>query len=325
MDRSALVAIAVALLAVMALAVGAATIDSAVTSDGTESGFGSGDGSFIGDSPGTDEQADAAPDRSFDIPFPCVTLLTEPTTLVVVFALWVAIGYLAYRDTGSLFAAGVLMAAVVFVFGPLYLVLAACGDPFDITLPVPDMGTGGGGDGGLFEGGGSPGEDGEQSPTVPIPTALFGLLLIIGLLGGVFLLLAGGTDRKEMPVDTGESTEKPDPSDNLQQAFGETAGNAADRLSQTETRTDQNEIYRAWISMTNALAVENPETTTPVEFCDTAVDAGIARSDAEALTRLFESVRYGKTTVTADREAEAIAILRRIEETYSTVEEDEST
>ena len=319
MDRSTLLTVAVALLAVAALAVGAATIDSAVTTEGSGSGIGSDDGSFIGEQPGSDDQAASPADRSFDLPFPCLTVLTEPTTLLVVFGIWLCIGYLAYRDTGSLFAAVVLMGAIIFVIGPLYLVLASCGDPFDVTISLAESAQNGG-DGGLFDGGGSPGENGEQSPTVPIPTALFGVLLIVGLLGGIFLLVAGGTDRKETPL-TGTDADAPDPStDELQQQFAETAGEAADRLTNAETT--QNEIYRAWIAMTGALAVDTPETTTPAEFVDAAVKAGIERRDAEALTRLFESVRYGDATPTEEREAESITILRRIEESYSTDEDE---
>jgi hypothetical protein len=68
--------------------------------------------------------------------------------------------------------------------------------------------------------------------------------------------------------------------------------------------------------MTAQLDVEGPESTTPREFQAAAVEAGMGPEDVRELTHLFEDVRYGGYSPTADREQRALAVLRRIEEKY---------
>jgi hypothetical protein len=77
-----------------------------------------------------------------------------------------------------------------------------------------------------------------------------------------------------------------------------------------------NEIYRAWLEMTRHLAVDRPRSSTPTEFAEAAVDAGMAREDVRELTDLFELVRYGGEAPTPDRVDRARDALRRIERTY---------
>ncbi len=64
----------------------------------------------------------------------------------------------------------------------------------------------------------------------------------------------------------------------------------------------------------------NPDAATPTEFAAAAVDAGMAREDVEALTEVFEAVRYGAAEPTAAREREAVEALRRIERAYADAE-----
>jgi hypothetical protein len=98
-------------------------------------------------------------------------------------------------------------------------------------------------------------------------------------------------------------------------AVGRVAGRAADRI-QTGVDAD-NEVYRAWAAMTEHLDVERPASSTPAEFADAAVAAGIDRADVEELTGLFAAVRYGGEAPTDERERRAVDALRRIEEAYA--------
>jgi hypothetical protein len=69
--------------------------------------------------------------------------------------------------------------------------------------------------------------------------------------------------------------------------------------------------------MTGYLDVDSPESSTPAEFADAAVDAGMSDGDVDELTRLFEEVRYGGKDPTDDRESRALAALRRIDSEYA--------
>ena len=71
--------------------------------------------------------------------------------------------------------------------------------------------------------------------------------------------------------------------------------------------------------MTTHLPVDNPASSTPAEFADAAVAAGMDREDVAELTRLFEAVRYGDEPITPEREDRAVAALRNIERSYGDV------
>lgn len=96
------------------------------------------------------------------------------------------------------------------------------------------------------------------------------------------------------------------------------AGEAAERLKD-RTVDDaglENEIYRAWVEMTDQLEVDDPDTSTPGEFAIEAIETGMDAEDVHDLTELFEMVRYGGESPTEAREQEAIEILTRIETSY---------
>nr|WP_303647825.1 DUF4129 domain-containing protein [Haloarchaeobius amylolyticus] len=99
-------------------------------------------------------------------------------------------------------------------------------------------------------------------------------------------------------------------------AVGAAAGRAADRLEDT-TAVD-NEVYRAWREMTTHLDVPDPQSSTPAEFAEAAVAAGMTREQVDELTALFEEVRYGGEAPTSDRETRAIDALRAIEAAHAT-------
>lgn len=92
------------------------------------------------------------------------------------------------------------------------------------------------------------------------------------------------------------------------------AGRAADRIEQYNADVD-NAVYRAWWEMTSLLDVPRPESHTPGEFADAAVELGMDAGDVDALTELFEEVRYGRRDAES-REDRALAVLRNIEAAY---------
>jgi len=97
------------------------------------------------------------------------------------------------------------------------------------------------------------------------------------------------------------------------------AGRAADRIERAAAV--DNEIYRAWVEMTEYLDVEHPESSTPREFEAAAVDAGIDADVVAELTGLFERVRYGDEPPTEATEARAVDALRSMEDAYTDLDE----
>ncbi|WP_247731150.1 DUF4129 domain-containing protein [Halovivax limisalsi] len=143
----------------------------------------------------------------------------------------------------------------------------------------------------------------------PSPTFLLALLAL-GLVGAIGLLWATSDDEW-----TGESVEPfdPDPPVDLE-AAATAAGAAAARI---DAQADvENEVYRAWLEMTDHLGVVRPETTTPAEFERRAIAAGMRREDVETLTDCFRDVRYGERDP-APRAERAISALERIEREYA--------
>lgn len=152
------------------------------------------------------------------------------------------------------------------------------------------------------------GSSGVASPTGTL--LALAAILVVGGLAAVFF--SGGSTDEEADPDE-EPTEDGDVAE-----LGEAAGRAADELAES---TLSNAVYRAWREMTDALDVRRPETTTPAQFADRAVAAGVDREDAETLTDLFREVRYGDAEATPEREQRARETLRRIEATYAEREE----
>jgi hypothetical protein len=139
------------------------------------------------------------------------------------------------------------------------------------------------------------------------PTALLAGTLALAVAGGLALLyvIAGDPAPLADDVPPGEALDL--------EAVAAAAGAAAERIENDADAT--NEVYRAWGEMVGLLAVADPETTTPAEFADAAVAAGMDRDDVTLLTRLFEEVRYGGRDPDV-REGRALDALRRIEAAY---------
>jgi len=140
-------------------------------------------------------------------------------------------------------------------------------------------------------------------------TPLVGSIVLLGVLSGVVFVLTRSDDRSDPsvePIQTTGPTEL--------QSVGAAAGRAAERLD--GAASFENAVYEAWHRMASSLSVSNPDATTPREFADRAIDAGLSPEDVHDLTDLFETVRYGNEPVTEQRRQRARETLRRIETAY---------
>lgn len=295
--RSALIAI----LAISAVAVAAATIESTVVPDASAPGGPDGSGGGDDGGPVQPPETGTSPGETVQIPF----LEEILTVLAVLVAIAVLVYLFRYWRTA-------LETLVVFAaLGALvYALLALLGSPADPS-PPPAL------EPGIWspfgDGGGDP--DAADQPSLPAVLLLLGLAA--ALVGTIvaFVKTSPGDDATPDEAGPEESRQR----DTEATAVGAAAGRAADRLER-EARVD-NEVYRAWREMTALLDVPDPDTSTPGEFATAAVEAGMSRDEVSELTRLFEDVRYGDAEPSADRERRAIDVFRRIERRYA---EDES-
>lgn len=284
--RSAVLAV----LAMLAVAFAAATLESAVDPEG---------GGLVGPAGGATGSGGLFP-RPQTAPVPAEVLrFPFPTEL---FAVLVAIAAVAFVVSVIVYWRETLGAVLVFglVLGFLYLLirwLAASGTPLGSGVFGP-------GNGSILGGGGG------TETARPSPLSL-GLLIVLGLaIVGTVLAILGTLD--DDADDRADGSGSPDPE---AAAVGRAAGRAADRLE--AAAAVDNEVYRAWLEMTELLDVDDPATSTPGEFAAAAVEAGLGRADIDELTRLFEDVRYGDRVASAASERRAIAVFRRIEARYA--------
>ncbi|ELZ91917.1 hypothetical protein C440_16434 [Haloferax mucosum ATCC BAA-1512] len=318
MDRSAFRTLALALLAVVALSVVAATIDSTVVSDGGPAGFGSGSsgGSVAGESESTGFQPSSGSSGEFDIPAPCFPWLLSPWILGLLAAIFFLLAGYAYRESGSLLPP----VAVFLALGPPVILLLGL-----LTACRADLSFGSRVSGSarnvsfLPSGGGGQLGGGGAVQSVSPPTLVFGLLLGVALVAALVMLVTGTGDSPE-DDDTEPAAVESDPDI---AAVGRAAGAAAERIEAGGTDVE-NEVFRAWGEMTALLDVPNRKSATPAEFAEAAVDSGMARDDVTALTTLFEAVRYGGFEATEARERHAVTALRNIESTYAESESPDS-
>ena len=312
MNRSTARTVALALFCLLALVVAAATLPSMQSGgSGDGGGFSGGSADDASELPGGEtNRSGGSGGGGGSLPTLCVEPLLSAGGAGAVVLTALGAAYLTSRRFG-------LGVTLVFVLGlsPLLVLLAlvltgGCtgggaaiptGGEFNAT---PD---GGSGDG-LFGGGGG-GTDGDV-PTTAVPSlALLSVLLLA--IGGAFAALFysdGGGEPSEQ-----ESDERP-ADEERRSEIGRAAGRAADRIEDSEEF--ENEVYRAWREMTDALPVDRPASSTPGEFAAAARDVGVDNDDVAELTELFEAVRYGGREATGDREERAVAALRRIEAAY---------
>ena len=311
MKRESIVALLLALLVVVARGGAAAPLDTAVTTNG--GGFGGGPVDGAGGEEAPDETGfDSEPGGAMDLSLGgvCYPWLAEPPALLALFGLLLLIGWFGYRETESLFAAGVIAGTVFLPIGLVWAVLTACRDvEFDPQVGLADDD----GDAIFGPGGGAPGV-GNGDGVASTPEAVFLIVVVLALLASLLVLLATrGDDADDGALEAGGRDERERADPDLS-AVGRAAGAAADRI---EVGDAENEVYRAWREMTEVLDVDRPASSTPGEFATAAIDAGVAREPVERLTDVFERVRYGGADPTGDRERQAVEALRRIEAAHS--------
>jgi len=316
-QRDTAVAVVLALLALLAIGAAGATLENPVASD-SGAGLGDGSGGGLGSGDGSDAASNASTGGgggmqwTGEISGACMSVLqTLPAKLLIAGTVAALAGYVWWR-TESL-GMGILTALL---YGPIvylmWFALAGCrtiqegiapAEPANRTTSANETG------------GGSLGAAAETATSQP--SVLLVIVLVVLVLAAIVLLyVASADDVVDSVVDRERDA---DDEETDVAAVGRVAGEAADRI-ETGDAFD-NEVFRAWAEMTEHLAVEHPESSTPAEFATAAVDAGMAPDDVNELTDLFEEVRYGDRDVTEDRERRATAALRRIEESYAEAEE----
>lgn len=291
MDRRTLTIALITVLAIFALGITAATLTATVSPGGD----GDNDQSiFEIEDPPEEEEED---DDDDDVP-------AFLEWILIVLSVLLLIGVLAFFALYRRRALGLIitLSAVVVLF---YLFS---------TLITPDLESAAFNESEFLPGeGGSDGSgegDGEGFESTS-PLLLLGALGLLGLVSMAVLL--GKRRVEETSVEESGQADSDDTEE-----LARIAGQAADRIESQEPDgpTGGNEVFRAWKEMIEQLDVDDPETTTPREFEQLAVEAGMDRGDVGQLTRLFETVRYGGATPTEDREQRAVSVLRRIESKY---------
>jgi len=233
----------------------------------------------------------------------CVPWLSSGPFWVAVVVVGAGIWLVAsYRQDPLAATAYVSLLALPFSF--VWLLLSKCGrreETPEGLVPTEIVATPEGGDATY----GLVGEAGAFSS----PVWLVALVAAVGV-GAVAVALAHDGGDAEDPDDELRDVVEVDGDDDLA-ALGAVAGRAADRIERAAAV--DNEIYRAWVAMTERLDVEHPESSTPGEFEAAAVAAGVDAGTVAELTALFERVRYGEEAPTAETESRAVAALRAIE------------
>jgi hypothetical protein len=202
------------------------------------------------------------------------------------------------RDVQTVWVA---MAALIVIFLFLAMLAGMGGNPFaetnasaNVTEQPEDTQLGSG--------------SGTEPNTVPPATALpTGALVFIGFVVGLAVLV--GFSRSNSPDPDDEDGEAV-ADEGTVASIGAAAGRAADRL---EESTGDNPVYEAWRDMRATLEDEEDPTLTPTEFRDRAIAAGIPPGPAGELTAVFREVRYGHEPPTDDRVEAAQAALRKVE------------
>jgi hypothetical protein len=311
-DRERLLPVVLALVCVVALSlVAASVVDPADGGGGSSVSDPDGGNDRNSGESGTSGREPLTDPGEFSISFGvCLPFLLTGEFLAIVigvgFVLW---SLLAYRDDG--FAASAVVVAVGFPAFFLWMLLTNCAEqpePNSADLlssePAPPS-TGGNASVGIAN------DSGLVITQPSVFVVLVAATLVVGLLGYVVL---SSTDDDESEAEPPEHGSAEEGDGRRVTEVGNVAGQLADRLERN-TGTE-NEVFRAWVEMTRHLPVEHPRSSTPSEFADAAVEAGVSREDVTELTELFEEVRYGGEPVTEDRERRAVEALRHIEIEY---------
>lgn len=300
--------VAIGLLSIMAVSMGAATMDSTIAlgAPGTDPG----NSILPGAEPGAGNSSDLGGDSnaSFDQGEDRGGLEIELTRCfgpmaawyggIIYFTAFVGVLYGIKRrySLGAAMLGAYAMGPVVF-------------SGYFLTTDCSSLGSGGGEDNPIVNAFGEAASQSVVSPEVS-PLLVAGVFGVAIVAVAVVLLRASGDQTvTTLEEEADEGREKPDVAD-----LAAAAGKAADRLEEHNLDVD-NEVYRAWWEMTSLLNVPEPETYTPGEFAEAAVEVGMDEDDVADLTELFEEVRYGRRDPES-REERAVAVFRSIESQY---------
>jgi len=306
-DRRTARTVALALFCVVALVVAAATLPSMQSGgSGGDGGFSGGDGGD-GDTEFQGGEMNRSGGSSGELSTICVESLRSPAGAGAVVLAAIGAAYLVRRRFGRGVA---LVSALGLLPIVLLLVLVLTGGCTGGGSAVPTGGefnaTPGGGSGDGPFGGGSDGD----VPTTAVPSLALLSVLLLAVGGAIAALFYSDNDGR---TSEEESDGRSDDEERRSE-LGRAAGRAADRIEDSEDF--ENEVYRAWREMADALPIDRPASSTPGEFAAAARDVGVDDDDVAELTELFEAVRYGGREATSDREERAVAALRRIEAAY---------
>jgi len=301
-NQKSLALMGLVVLSVAAIAMSAATVANVETAGGGDGGSplspindGGGGGAVPNDSGGqSDEVIDTGGDNDNEQLQlrGCNELLSSIPGSIGYFAALAGILYLIRRRTSLGFS---LLAAyaVTPIFLTVYFLRTQCGDGgvgiSDQEAPGTTNGTG----------------PSSVGPDIP-PTILVGGFVVLFVGVAAVLYISSGS-REYVQEEPEEESEEADVAD-----IAAAAAEAAERLEARDADVD-NEVYRAWWEMTQLLNVSSPETYTPGQFAEAAIDLGIGEEHVDDLTTLFEEVRYGHRDPEA-REQRAIDVFRQIEQ-----------
>lgn len=296
----------IALIAVLALALAAATLPSpVVVEDGSVGeGTGSGVGSGTGDGAGLADSGFEPPAWLAPLIAATFALLRVLGTLAVLLLLALLIYVTvtrrealieALRDllrrVPSAIAQATVLAAVVLVL----LVLFSEGSVPPSAPVVPFAG----------EGGGDASSSASLSPA-PITT----LAVVVGL-AAVSALALWGVRSRFRTQSTAEEPAVEEESSVDATELSQVAGRAADQLESDEASADA--VVTAWREMATLVTRGDRRTATPRQVTAWAIAAGYDPEDVETLTRLFEDVRYGDVALSKAQQQRALRAFRRIE------------
>ncbi|WP_435363363.1 DUF4129 domain-containing protein [Haloarchaeobius sp. DYHT-AS-18] len=315
MNREKAIPVVLALVCVFALAFAAATLVEPHEPGGGGSSIVTPNDDTATDRNGEDGTSPARPLTDpgrivFSMSF-CIPFLLSGEFFAIVVVLTAAIWLYVQHSKDGLAATG-LVGTIAFPGFFLWLLLTNCAtqnEPDQLSVipsTVAEQTEGVSSSLGLSQ------NPGNVSPEVALLIAA--LVVGIVLVFAWFALRGDDEDREndEEVYEAGLASRSPR---HRMAAIGAAAGRAADRL-ETSTAVD-NEVYRAWREMTRHLDVPEPESSTPAEFAEAAIAAGMTRDQVTELTALFEEVRYGGEDPTTDRESRAIEALRAIESAHA--------
>jgi negative regulator of sigma E activity len=296
----------VALVAVIALALAAATLPSPVlveddgsVGDGTGSGVGRG----TGDGAGTAGGGFDRPEWLAPLIAATFALLRVLGTLAVLLLLALLIYVTvtrrealleALRDLLGRVPSAIAQVTVLAVVVLALLVLFSEGSVPKSAPVVPFAGEGGGD---------------TSSATSLSPAPITTLAVVVGLAVVSVLTLWGVRSRFRRQSTAEEPAVEESDVDTTE--IGQAAGQAADQLESDEASADA--VLAAWREMATLVAGRDRRTVTPRQVTARAIAAGCDPDDVETLTRLFEDVRYGDVALSEAQRQRALRAFRRIE------------